>query len=460
MQESPEDFCLTCLQQAANEDDFQRGFICESCWQQVDSFHRFYSTVEELHGNLVLKSTAVDVKCEPEAEDIEYLDESFMDLIEDGGEIKQEEVSEFSMQDESNDDDDEMLLPVKEETDTNPRNNLKNQDDLKPKRTYCKPPTKTVEERLREDEYIGQHVKYICEQCGEDSETFTLFLKHALEAHGNKSAFVSCCGKRYYKKVRLHQHVQAINNPDAFRCELCQKNYGDAEGIKRHMKEFHTSEAEKMFKCERCDKSFVMEYKYKRHMQDHEDWDSQSCKCEHCGKIYKSRHILKNHIKLNHTDPTSYICDICAKGFHLKSLFLQHKMEHEAPAELKVQCQVCSRWLKNRESWRRHMHQHRGTDAKCDICGHISPHQRALKGHIRRQHSNQKPEFACTYCPKTFSKSITLKEHVAAVHTGVVLYSCPFCLKAFNSHANMHSHKKKMHPHEWQAEQQIKFYSK
>lgn len=36
-----------------------------------------------------------------------------------------------------------------------------------------------------------------------------------------------------------------------------------------------------------------------------------------------------------------------------------------------------------------------------------------------------------------------------ATHTGIDLYSCPFCTRTFKSHANMHNHKKKMHPNKW-----------
>lgn len=36
-----------------------------------------------------------------------------------------------------------------------------------------------------------------------------------------------------------------------------------------------------------------------------------------------------------------------------------------------------------------------------------------------------------------------------AVHTGQPLYSCCFCPQTFKSHANMHTHKKRLHPNEW-----------
>lgn len=44
-----------------------------------------------------------------------------------------------------------------------------------------------------------------------------------------------------------------------------------------------------------------------------------------------------------------------------------------------------------------------------------------------------------------------------AHHTGQELYNCPYCTKTFKSNANMHSHRKKSHPDEWEANRDNRF---
>lgn len=87
---------------------------------------------------------------------------------------------------------------------------------------------------------------------------------------------------------------------------------------------------------------------------------------------------------------------------------------------------------------------------KCEICGKQAPTRGALRSHQKYVHFSDKA-FKCCICEKAFKKSISLKEHMS-LHTGQSLYTCPYCPKQFNSGANMHSHKKKVHRELWEEE--------
>ncbi|XP_055523257.1 transcription factor grauzone-like isoform X2 [Wyeomyia smithii] len=303
------------------------------------------------------------------------------------------------------------------------------------------------QKRQREDKLMLEHVKFECVPCGLSVSTFGELFSHYRAEHKRKPV-VTCCGNRFNSRQRLLQHVQSLNNPIAFRCEMCFRCFRNEYAKNKHKFEMHPTEEDLKYKCDRCPKVFVRELKYKRHMQDHEDCDNQRIKCDECGKMFKSHHILYMHVRKKHREP-QFVCDICAKAFHLQSEFKRHKIEHENPDQLKMQCQHCLRWFKNREYWRAHVRMHVVGEVKCDLCGRMSPNLRAHRAHVKNAHGVRNKK--CNWCGKCFNKDINLREHVASRHTGDMLYTCSFCPKTFNSNANMHSHRKKMHPVEWLA---------
>ncbi|XP_055586463.1 transcription factor grauzone-like [Uranotaenia lowii] len=456
------------------ENDFEDQQLCRLCWVQIDKFHQFYLAIEDLHR--VRKSADHDyspdlVSPETDVEYLEdYLDEGIVqngtyenvftetdedlkikididktNLKEESKEIKQEsdERSKLSQKEST-----KKIIPV---TVTRER---------KHRVVVNKKPNKKLQAFLLQDQYIRKHVQYICNQCGDNAETFVNFVKHARLEHGVASPYLMCCGNKFYNKSRLYQHVQAFNDPDTFRCEQCKKNFSDNEGIKRHMREFHATEDERAFKCDRCPKSFVTEYKLSVHLKDHEDQEHNALDCKYCGTSYKSRLTLNNHIKFKHTQPIEFVCEICAKGFHGFTAFMEHKLLHKDPSELKMQCEICHKWLKTRAIWKRHVARHEDVECTCEICGHVSPNKQAMKAHKIRQHSKGERIFQCRHCPKVFRQAANLKDHEASVHSGDVLNRCLFCDKRFNSRANMHAHQKKMHPIEWSEHHRKRFYSK
>ncbi|XP_055586462.1 transcription factor grauzone-like [Uranotaenia lowii] len=306
---------------------------------------------------------------------------------------------------------------------------------------------KRREERQKEDVMMREHIPFGCIPCGQSFEAYRDLYSHERIQHKRKPVIV-CCGHRYNCRQRLLQHVQSINNPIAFRCELCFRCFGNEYLKNEHKKKMHTSEAEVKFRCDRCPKTFTRELMLQKHLKDHEDADADRIKCDECGKRYTSHHVLYMHIRNKHRAPR-FVCDICAKAFHLKSEFNKHKMQHENPDQLKMQCQHCLKWFKNRDYWRAHVRLHVVGEIKCELCDRVCPNRVAYRSHWKHVHGNK--SFKCDWCDKTFKKALNLKEHIASRHTGDSLYTCSFCPKTFNSNANMHSHQKKMHPIEWQA---------
>lgn len=78
----------------------------------------------------------------------------------------------------------------------------------------------------------------------------------------------------------------------------------------------------------------------------------------------------------------------------------------------KIQCDICEKWLKNRNILRVHKQSHEKTPLKCIHCGKIKFNVRALRSHIAISHAIRKHQ--CTFCEKSFTRAITLKVSVGS----------------------------------------------
>ncbi|XP_065085403.1 transcription factor grauzone-like [Ochlerotatus camptorhynchus] len=440
-----------------HHDDFNADHVlCRKCLNRLDEFHRFYLEVERNHCSLNLATPEVgnyEVKQERKEEPLDALGATEPAQMA----VKVENLDEFEEEASDEETKADDCLSDEEHSDKNESE----PEEIKPKRKYTKRikteapvvkrkanyQVKDAKQLAEEDDIIKTHVQYICEACGSNCPTFTQLQKHMTNVHGMKGC-ITCCGTRYHKKVRLLEHVQKLQDPDRFKCDVCHKSFVNNHGIQRHKQEMHVPDELKIFHCDRCPKRFAKESQLAFHLKGHDNLDNETAKCLSCERVFQTESQLKVHVKIRHTRPTDYICDVCAKGFYSKTEFLRHKKLHELrPEDLRVQCDICHQWLKNKLSWRKHYRRHNQGPSACDICGHVSPNAVALARHKRYLHRTE-PSFACQDCGKQFKRAIGLREHMAS-HTGEALYTCSFCDKTFNSNANMFSHRKKMHPREW-----------
>ncbi|XP_055523269.1 transcription factor grauzone-like [Wyeomyia smithii] len=318
---------------------------------------------------------------------------------------------------------------------------------------------KTKEEIAKEDEFIRKYCPIFCHKCEFNSDTFGELQTHTKRVH-NCNPMIVCCEHKFYKRSFLYQHAQYHENPDMFRCEPCKKTFISGLALKLHLDYTHVAEEEKIYKCEICQASFAKHYHLTSHRMKHTSIAEKRFYCEPCDIAFRTNQSYRTHQHSKHGAAAKYVCDICARGFRQRSDLVTHQLSHSAEGleQLKIQCEHCHKWMKNKKSiWtHRRICQSSGPVA-CDICGKMAPNPEQLKSHKKFMHQDQRVH-QCGYCEKAFKRPIDLKEH-ETIHTGEVLYTCNFCPKTFNSNSNLYSHRRKMHPieyAEWKLALQLK----
>ncbi|CAL1527750.1 unnamed protein product [Lymnaea stagnalis] len=242
-----------------------------------------------------------------------------------------------------------------------------------------------------------------------------------------------------------------------------------------------------IYKCGHCKKLIFTRPTLSRHLIKHTD--TRPFHCDICPKSFRDKADLFHHTK-THTKPVQ--CNMCSSSFS-KVLYLQNHLLKGCPISnnderftvldnLKCQCNVCKRILKNKANVLRHLRVHafqekqkmeqshnavlaadssfiadqlsqniedhfKGLDTsvgfQCLICGQEFRFKSFMITHVR-MHLNQRP-YKCDQCPKRFFAHHMLKKHLQN-HTRP--YKCPVCEKGFIRRYLMKDHFKKIHERE------------
>lgn len=306
--------------------------------------------------------------------------------------------------------------------------------------------TKYMEKCKENDSFIAQWKPSLdCDLCSASAPNFDALRSHFREVHKTK-CYIKCCDRKFYRRYVLMGHIRLHVDPETHKCDICGKSSTTKYNLKLHKNIVHG--ALRQFECEICHRQFNQKPTLDRHLLTHVQGDKKFF-CNECGKGYVLEIQLNSHIKTVHG--VDCVCDQCGRTFRGANSLKKHLLDHSGVPKQKLPCDICGAELTNKNGLRRHKaaYHHDGTTAYvCSICGKVASSENALKSHKKQVHE-EKRKFKCTYCDKAFKRPKVLREHIAT-HTGVDLYQCPHCPQTFKVSANMHHHRKRAHPVEWE----------
>lgn len=208
-----------------------------------------------------------------------------------------------------------------------------------------------------------------CEICKDvEFETLIRARKHYRKVH-NKSGYITCCGKRFDRRHKVMDHIKYHLNPEAFRCDLCDRRFKNNPTLKLHIASHERNETDRQarsYQCELCQENFPKPSALAKHKQLKHGLDiEKKFSCEKCNKKYVDNNVVQNafenlsllidfsypskyalatHIRGVHESAFARVCDICARVCRSIQAFRNHMQEHAGIVPQKVQCNVCGAW--------------------------------------------------------------------------------------------------------------------
>uniref|UniRef100_A0A0A1X3N9 Zinc finger protein weckle n=1 Tax=Zeugodacus cucurbitae TaxID=28588 RepID=A0A0A1X3N9_ZEUCU len=209
------------------------------------------------------------------------------------------------------------------------------------------------------------------------------------------------------------------------------------------------SRNEYKYLCKHCPKRFQQFNSFRLHVKKKHGHilPLEEFSCPNCDLVFQKKRLMAQHIKSVHADKTVFICEECGEIMGSKSTLRDHMYTHTnyAPFE----CKDCGKCFKQKTRLKIHMDIH-GEKHICVECGLQLSSRATLYSHSL-VHSDVTPH-KCDYCGRAFKRSKTLKNHLI-LHTGLKPYSCDFCDKTFSNGTSCRTHKKRVHPDEFAAQE-------
>lgn len=373
----------------------------------------------------------MDEVVEEGVEDVltEFEDEKLIEIL-----PEEEGASSFIIEEKS----------VPRKRDRSRRSDAFNNDTVKSSKSSKHPIDKDQQaaERVEQERLMFEMKLLRCDQCHDELDSFKDLQRHMRTDHQIVNAYILCCDRKF-GRAYAHNHMKYHQDPDAFKCDECEKVYLSQHKLDKHKTHAHVKPEMVVYNCEHCGKGFVDKWAFHGHQKSHLAPEDRMFKCEHCEYSCNTSTGLVLHVKNWHTRELEHICEVCGKGFtNIYRLRAHMKRSHEEIAT--EQCDLCHKFYFNVRLHKERMH-FNTEEVRCELC----PYQGTkLKMIVHRNRFHREPEeLQCPKCDKVYKTKRSLKEHLNG-HLGIKL-QCHFCAVMSTSSGNWHNHMTQKHPEEY-----------
>lgn len=223
-----------------------------------------------------------------------------------------------------------------------------------------------------------------CTICATEYLNFKLLQEHMNTHFGTHICHI--CSRGFVTERLLATHIRRHNNGE-FKCDQCNKVFGNSERLKEHQKRVHLG-FNKRNKCMVCNERFMDYWRKVDHMVKVHGAPPVVLKCQACERTFLNQRALARHTKKDHLMEKKHKCEECEMRFFSKSSLSRHMAKHTGLREFR--CEVCFKMYGRKNTLREHMRIH-ADDRRfaCSHCGQAFVQKCSWKSHMRSKHGEE-----------------------------------------------------------------------
>ncbi|NWW99384.1 ZN142 protein, partial [Caloenas nicobarica] len=277
----------------------------------------------------------------------------------------------------------------------------------------CSTCKETFPTREALEEHKTQHFSHRCELCSFAAKERQQLVRHYVESHEpatpqDKPLRCPFCDFACCHQLVFDQHMKGHGGTRVYKCSDCAYTTKNRQKITWHIR-IHTGE--KPYKCHLCKYACADPSRLKYHMRIHKE--ERKYLCPDCGYKCKWVNQLKYHMT-KHTGLKPYRCDECEYRTNRADALRVHKETRHRDARSFI-CEQCGKAFKTRFLLKTHLKKH--SEEKpyvCNACGRAFRWAAGLRHHYLT-HTNEHP-FFCRYCPYKAKQKFQVIKHIQRHH--------------------------------------------